>query len=324
MRWREKLGRNFNRYRRWFQENQDRGFSRAWSRLITLRDATNLRLPPPRKGETTRVHVLTGRQCWQRSLWMLASLFHASGKAWAVTFHDDGTCNRTVQAELMAVAPFAQFLSRSDADGRMEKKLDAFPHILSLRRELPPLLRLLDACMLFEESNQLVLSRDILFFRTPRELVWWDYDGSPESLFLGNGGDLSPELSSAMHLPPGIQPVRQLDPGVAALRSGFVDLALIEEAAGRTSSVSIEQCGAVERALFAMLAAVKPSGLLPPTYAISTSHTKPATPTLRYYRGQAHDQAYAEGVSTMAPILSSEFGRRRPYRSTRPVWLPTS
>jgi hypothetical protein len=316
MRWIEKLGLNFNRHfnHYWwlFQENRDWGISGTWSRRLSLKNATGLRLPTPRNGETTRVHVLTGRQCWQRGLWMLASLFHACGKAWPVTFHDDGTCDRTVQAELMAVAPFAQFLGRSDADGRMEKKLKAFPQTLSLRRDCPALLRLLDTCMLFEEFNQLVLSCDILFFLTPKELLWWDHDGSPESLFLGNAGKHSSELLSAIDQQLGIQPVRQLNSGVAALRSGFLDLPLIEEALVQTATVHVEQRWAVEQALFAMLAAAKPSGLLPSSYVISAGQSKPATATMRYYVGHAHDESYAEGLTTMAPILSSRFGRRRP------------
>lgn len=301
MRWIEKLGLNFTHYWWLFQENRDRGVSGTWGRRVSLRNATDLRLPPPRNGETTRVHVLTGRQCWQRGLWMLASLFHACGKAWPVTFHDDGTCDRTVQAELMAVAPFAQFLSRSDADGRMEKKLKAFPRTLSLRRSCPLLLRLLDTCILFEEFNQLVLSCNILFFLTPKELLWWDQDGSPESLFLANGANLSSDLLSAIDRQLGIQPVRQLNVGVGALRSGFLDLPLIENALTQIAPIHSELGRAVEQALFAMLAAVKPSGLLPPSYVISAGQTKPATATMRYYVGHAHDQFHAEGLTTMAP-----------------------
>ena len=324
MRWIEKLGVGFNDCRSWFQENRNRGFGGRWNRLVTLRNATELRLPPPRNNETTRVHVLTGHQSWQRGLWMLASLFHASGKAWPVTFHDDGTCDRIVQAELLAVAPFAQFLGRSDADARMEKKLKPFPHTLSLRREYPSLLRLLDACMLFEEFNQLVLSCDIIFFLTPKELLWWDQDGSAESLFLEGAGNLSSELLSAIDQRLGIRPVRQLNPGVAALRSGFLDLPLIEEVLAQTSIIWAEQRWAVEQALFATLAAVKPSSLLPSSYVVPAGHAKPAAAAMRYYPGRVHDPFYAEGLSTMAPILLSQFGRRRPHRSTRPVWLPTS
>jgi hypothetical protein len=333
MGWIEKLGLNFNHHfshhfnHYWwlFQENREWGFGGTWNRRISLRNAADLRLPPPRNGETTRVHVLTGHQCWQRGLWMLASLFHACGKAWPVTFHDDGTCDRTVQAELRAVAPFAQFLSRSDADGRMERKLKAFPHTLSLRRDCPSLLRLLDTCMLFEEFNQLVLSCDLLFFLIPKELLWWDHDGSPESLFLRDAGDLSSELLSAIEQQHGMRPVRQLNSGIAALRSGFLDLPLIEEALAQTSSIfHAEQRWAIEGALFATLAAVKPSALLPSSYVISAGQAKPATATVRYYVGRTRDQLYAEGLNTMAPILSSQFGRRRPHHSARPIWLPTS
>ena len=324
MRWIEKLGVGFNDCRSWFQENRNRGFGGRWNRLVTLRNATELRLPPPRNNETTRVYVLTGHQSWQRGLWMLASLFHASGKAWPVTFHDDGTCDRIVQAELLAVAPFAQFLGRSDADARMEKKLKPFPHTLSLRREYPSLLRLLDACMLFEEFNQLVLSCDIIFFLTPKELLWWDQDGSPESLFLEDLREHPSELLSAIDQQLGIRPIRRLNSGVAALRSGFLDLPLIEEVLAKTSAVRAKRCRAVEQALFATLAAVKPSSLLPSGYVVSAGQARPAVASMRCYVGPAHDPFYAEGLNTMAPLLSSQFSRRRPSRSTRPVWLPAS
>ncbi|MBW0001790.1 MAG: hypothetical protein JO015_22050 [Verrucomicrobia bacterium] len=326
MRWTEKLGFHFNHYAWLFQEKRDWGVSGLWSRRASLNDATNLQLPPPRNGETTRVHVLIGRRCWERGLWMLASLFHACGKAWPVTFHDDGTCDRTVQAQLMAVAPFAQFLTRADADARMAEQLKAFPHTRLLRRDCPSLVRLLDTCTLFEEFNQLVLSCDLLFFLTPKELLWWDQDGWQESLFLGSAGNLSSELLSAINHRLGIEPLRQLNSGVAALRNGFLDLPLIEKTLVRTGAVHAEQRWAVEHALFAMLAAVKPSSLLPSSYVISAGHTKPATATMRFYVGHAHDQLYSEGLSTMAPILSSRFGRRHPHRHrpTRPVRLPAS
>ncbi|MBV9490166.1 MAG: hypothetical protein JO069_10640 [Verrucomicrobia bacterium] len=304
------------------QVDQKRGFTGTWNRFVTLKKAAELRLPPPRNDETTRVHILTSARDWRCCAWMLVSFFHASGKAWAVTFHDDGTCDRTTQGEIMAVAPFAQFLSRSEADARMEKRLEAFPRTLALRRQAPLMLRLLDASMLSDEPNQLVLSSDLMFFLTPRELLWWEQDRSPASLFLRdfeNCYSLSPtEIAGQL----GFEPVRRLNSGIAALRNGFVSLPLIEEALSKIPRLSTEGRWNIEQTLFAILAAAKPSDLLPPSYVVSPDEGKPPWAVMRHYVGQVHDQYYSEGLEKMASILLSQFSRGRPRRPYRPIWLP--
>src|SRR4051794_18767370 len=200
---------HLDRYWWRFQVDQKRGFTGTWNRFVTLKKAIELRLPPPRGDETTRLHLLTSKKDWRLGLWMLVSFFHASGKAWTVTFHDDGTCDRTTQGQVMAVAPFAQFLSRSEADVRMEKKLQAFPRTLALRRQERLMLKLLDTSILYDEPNQLVLSSDLIFFLTPRELLWWEQDRSPESLFLQDFADSYSMHPSEIARQLGIEPVRR-------------------------------------------------------------------------------------------------------------------
>jgi hypothetical protein len=99
-------------------------------------------------------------------------------------------------------------------------------------------------------------------------------------------------------------------------------LPLIEEILTKIPSLQTERRGSIEQTLFAILAAVQPSDLLPPRHVVSLGTGKPAWAVMRNYVGQVHDQYYAEGLGTMAPILLSQFSRWRPRRPDRAARLP--
>ena len=117
------------------------------------------------------VHVLTGRNDWRLAAWMLASWFHFSEHSWPIYIHDDGTLPEEARSTLHKLFPAALFVSRKQADARMNRFLQAYPYCHDYRNLHPLGLKIFDIPHLTPGKRFLVFDSDLLFFNHPRELL---------------------------------------------------------------------------------------------------------------------------------------------------------
>jgi len=130
-------------------------------------------LPPPKPGDSrVCVHVLTGRQLWYQTAFMLHSL--ARFEPVSVVVHDDGTLRGAPRAALQRLAPFARFVTAAEAEAHLDRVLprDRYPTLRSRRAELVLFRKLLDVHA-GETGWRLFLDSDMLFFRRPEQLLAW-------------------------------------------------------------------------------------------------------------------------------------------------------
>jgi hypothetical protein len=294
--------------RYWWQFNRERkrGLLGAWHYHRTLDRVLDLRFPNPGSDCATEIHIVTGREYWKLGLWMLASFFYTTKRSWPVTIHDDGSCNASDIASMLTVVPFAKLVSRAEADQQLHKQLRTFPRTHDLRSTFPLLLKLTDTILLKRSAQCLVLDCDLLFFREPVEILAWS--SAPENnLFLTDIADASAVPPSQINSLLGVKMLENLNSGLCALRSDFLDLDLMERALANTPLIDAPRRWTVEQTLFAILAGQRNSKLLPSRYLVSSEKRATKTTIMRHYVGKVRDSFYAEGLAAVATDLRSAF-----------------
>jgi hypothetical protein len=294
--------------RYWWQFNRERkrGLLGAWHYHRTLDRVLDLRFPKPGSDCATEIHIVTGREYWKLGLWMLASFFYTTKRSWPVTIHDDGSCNASDIASMLTVVPFAKLVSRAEADQQLHKQLRTFPRTHDLRSTFPLLLKLTDTILLKRSAQCLVLDCDLLFFREPVEILAWS--SAPENnLFLTDIADASAVPPSQINSLLGVKMLENLNSGLCALRSDFLDLDLMERALANTPLIDAPRRWTVEQTLFAILAGQRNSKLLPSRYLVSSEKRATKTTIMRHYVGKVRDSFYAEGLAAVATDLRSAF-----------------
>lgn len=300
---------SLGRYWWYFNRDRKRGFRASWHYYITLNRALDLRLPRPNTESGAELHLVTGKDYWKLGLWMLASFFHVTQKAWPVVIHDDGSCDSTAYEGIKKVAPFARFIARAEADAELIPQLRPYPKTLELRENLPLSLKLVDTGLLSQGPKRIVLDCDMIFFQTPGELLEWVKNGQLPNLFLTDVADASAIAPQKIKEELGIDIVQNLNSGLCALSDGFLDINRIEEALQKTKLLNAERFWTVEQTLFAILAGTTASKLLPTNYTVSLEKRAPRTAVMRHYIGKVRDQFYSEGLAKSASALLRAFSR---------------
>jgi hypothetical protein len=300
---------SLGRYWWYFNRDRKRGFRASWHYYITLNRALNLRLPPPNAEAGAELHIVTGKDYWKLGLWMLASFFHVTQKAWPIVVHDDGSCDSTVKEAIKKVAPFARFIARTEADAKVGPRLRAYPKTLELRESLPLSLKLIDTGLLAQGPKRIVLDCDMIFFRAPDELLEWTAATEAPNLFLTDVADASAIAPPRIKEQLGIDIVQNLNSGLCALSNGFLDVDRVEEALEKTSLLCAERFWTVEQTLFAILAGTTVAKLLPANYAVSLEKRAPRAAVMRHYIGKVRDRFYSEGLAKSSSTLLRVFSR---------------
>ena len=101
--------------------------------------------------------------------------------------------------------------------------------------------------------------------------------------------------------------LENLNSGLCALRSDFLDLDLMGRALANTPLIDAPRRWTVEQTLFAILAGQRNSKLLPSRYLVSSEKRATKTTIMRHYVGKVRDSFYAEGLAAVATDLRSAF-----------------
>ena len=97
-----------------------------------------LALPTSRatpSGGVPELHFLTGKKFWYQTVFCLHSLQHHAGATFRAVFHDDGSFDDAIVAQLQALFPAAEIWRRRDNDERLRSVLppDRFPTLYAER-----------------------------------------------------------------------------------------------------------------------------------------------------------------------------------------------
>lgn len=133
------------------------------------------------------LHMLLGRNHVGMALWAVKSFLNATGRAFTVVLHDDGTLSETDIATLTTHLIGVKVVRKNEADAILRQRLAAYPNCLEYRftsRDTTDhrgakynmrifSLRLFDFNLLSEAKKTLVLDADVLFFKEPTEILQW-------------------------------------------------------------------------------------------------------------------------------------------------------
>jgi hypothetical protein len=134
----------------------------------------------PREGPMKIVSTLLCHAHVDMALVCLGSLRSSLREPFRLRIHDDGTLAEEDRLRL-AVLGSPEFVSRREADERIEPVIAGHPRSLAFRRSNPLALKLLDACLL-AEGELLYCDSDVLFLRAVEGL--FDAGGPQASVFM--------------------------------------------------------------------------------------------------------------------------------------------
>ena len=208
------------------------------------------------------LHFLTGKKFWDQTAFCLQTFQAQAGHAAQAVFHDDGSADEAIRAQLTRLFPAARWRSTAEIEASLDVVLPTakFP-VLRERRAHYPNLRKLTDVHAGAHGWRLVLDSDMLFFRRPDFLLaWLAAPGRPLHMVdVQDSYGYSPALLESLAgapLPP------RVNVGLCGLRSDALDWEKIEFWCRRL----IEAEGTsyyLEQALVAMLLAGRDSAVAP-------------------------------------------------------------
>jgi hypothetical protein len=210
-----------------FQELNREGWRPAWRRRGIQR--TILATPPVYKdrGGDTEVRVLTWRRDWINLIWALKSFYHFSGVRFPLYIHDGSLLDDNIRS-LLAHFPNATFVSRADADIQVETQLSTWrcDRSLAYRRRSSFALKLFDFFLLSRARTVISIGSDIVFFRTPLELLQSRPHLNLYNRDLGHYYCLSPDEIRRRF---GLQPVPLINSGLCRVARESIDFQAIQD-----------------------------------------------------------------------------------------------
>jgi hypothetical protein len=135
--------------------------------LLPSVPATGSLLPTP-------VVFLTGRSLWYQTAFCGWSLIRQSASAFSFRIYDDGTLDGTCRDRLQRLFPTATIEPAAETTARLNQHLprSKFPYLRRRREDYLPLRKLTDVHV-GQTGWRLFLDSDMLFFRTPTQLLNW-------------------------------------------------------------------------------------------------------------------------------------------------------
>jgi len=233
------------------------------------------------------------------ALWMLASFHETTGSRWLVTLHDDGSLREPDFETFRKIYPEICIVRPMDAEQRMADVLADYPRCRDYRRRMPHGLKCFDMPELCDESKYLMLDPDVLFFRTPREILNWTEDANTKGCWFNRDFQEPSPISPAQAVTDlGVPLWPCVNTGLCLLERQTVrNLDAMEEWLGHPALQNPKMQWRVEQTLLALCASqVGVGGLLTGEYEVSPHKYRRPGGISRHYVGCVRDRFYSEGV----------------------------
>ncbi|WP_131989088.1 hypothetical protein [Chthoniobacter flavus] len=253
--------------------------------------------------QSVPIHLLTGKNDWRLSAWMLASWHHFSERTWPIFIHDDGTLPEEARELLKKLFPKARIIERSEADAAMEPVLRPFPFCADYRKMHPLALKLFDVPHFTSGERFMLFDSDLLFFNYPREILDWVDSDASDCWFNEDVKEGALITAAEARAELNIKIWSRVNSGLCLLPKAAIDFDLCDRALAQTSILS-GHVWRVEQTLL-MLCATRHNrgGLLPHTYEVSLGKRSAENAISRHYVGAVRDRFYAEGLKRLNAIF---------------------
>jgi hypothetical protein len=261
------------------------------------------------------VHILVWERDYLNGLWAAKSFYAGAKVNWPLYWHQGGFLSVKAKRQLKTHFPDSLLLEADTADREVARLLDTRGLIRcrAARDKAFMLRKLIDPVLLGRTDYMLLLDTDVLFFRSPEEILTAVASGTTVSHFnrdVGYWYNITPEAAKQRH---GIDLVPDLNAGLGLVPRANVDLDLIEQFL--VDPDLLTEPWLTEQTLQALLASRYGVCHLPDTYNLSTSPglaTSDGRPFVaKHYPGHPRPWLYQEGMPHLLRLGLLEFGRCR-------------
>lgn len=300
---RRAISRQLRRSDAWvtFRRLQEEGFRaayhrwRAWAKVLALPPVVS---DKPTASSKVEVHLVCRQRDYLTALWALKSFYASARVGYPLVVHLNGPFSRTAASHLRQHLPSAYLVPQRYANTAATDWLvrNNCPHLLKLRTGNGFMLKLVDVALFGTSTNVLLLDSDVLFFRSPVELVdaaedherGWMFQRDVASTY--NMSSVEAERVAGVCLAP------QINTGIAVLPRARIDLRRCEQ---YVAEAAIDgSLGWIEQTLYALLASVDGQiSYLPPTYLVSLAPRSNIDALIaRHYAGPSRPFFTEEGI----------------------------
>ena len=284
-----------------------RGFKSAYNELISGPKIKTWRnISANLQEEAVPVHIVGGKEHITMTLWMLASWFHFTKRNWKLIFHDDGTLTPNCINRLRENFPEIEVIFRESADDKLNALLSQHPTCKAYRDQFPLALKSFDVPFLTsfnEDGRYLMFDPDVLFFKTPTDILNWVDNPSNECWF--NEDPIEPSLISASAAKErfGINLWPKLNSGLCLLNKNIFSFKDFESMISDRDIASGHFWRREQTLIALAVSKHNQGGLLKNTYEVSLGKKKSTTAIARHYVGAVRAFYWSEGVKILKHIL---------------------
>ncbi len=160
-------------------------------------------------------------------LWTLKSFYHFSQRSYPAVIHDDGTLTAADLEILRRHFPDSRVISAAEAESTVAAALKSYPRCARYRGLHSLARKVFDIGTYFRADRLLLLDSDLIFFRTPDELLSrLDADQLPRSVFNAGQNLMLNVSADEARQRFGIELVERINSGLAVLRPAGLQLRL--------------------------------------------------------------------------------------------------
>jgi lysophospholipase L1-like esterase len=246
------------------------------------------------------VHMLVSAVSWHCGLLAAISLEYHSQKNWRFVIHDDGTVTKSQRRIILKALSGSRFISREEAEDKMAKELQAYPHCREHRSKHNFFLKFFDSLAFVEHPKFFLLDSDVLFFKRPEEIIKWVEADSAEVFYNKDSQEKYSSPRSEIEAVYKVNLFEKFNSGLVLMQTEAMKLDLAESFLGVFEKTA-HHPQFFEQTLYCLMSSVwGRGGGLPQNYEISWGYLRQRKSVCRHYVGAfKHDLLYIEGATSL-------------------------
>jgi hypothetical protein len=260
-----------------------------------------LHTPPCRtdRQSNVEIHTLVSHDDLLNLLWTLKSFYHFSQRSYPAVIHDDGTLTAADLEILRRHFPDSRVISAAEAESTVAAALKSYPRCARYRGLHSLARKVFDIGTYFRADRLLLLDSDLIFFRTPDELLSrLDADQLPRSVFNAGQSLMLNVSADEARQRFGIELVERINSGLAVLRPQVFNFDWMEDFLG-SESIWAGHVWRIEQTLLALAASRDGVELLPEhEYRVSLTEGAEGC-VVKHYVGMVRHLMYREGMARL-------------------------
>ena len=141
-----------------------------------------------KKRDDMSMHIFFGERDFVMALWSLASFYRVMPQVGQLFIHSDGTLNETHRKKINILFPNARIEDSKHFMREHPEILNEYPVLKKFRETYKKFqVRIIDYYFLSDKKYRLFIDSDLLWFKTPSEIVESLEQGIPKPLMMSNG-----------------------------------------------------------------------------------------------------------------------------------------